>query len=78
MALTKEQIALVDELIALAREKGYREETIEILLMLTCTKKMVGSVGSSDEATRRVIEFIKESKTSQECIGKALRLAGVE
>lgn len=78
MSLSKERIELIDKLIALAREKGYPEETIEILLMLTCAKQMVESVGSSDEATLRVIEFIQESDTSQDCVEKTLKLAGIE
>ena len=78
MSLSKERIELIDKLIALGREKGYPEETIEILLMLTCAKQMVESVGSSDEATSRVIEFIQESDTSQDCVEKTLKLAGIE
>ena len=35
--LSKREEELTDQLIALAREKGYREDTIEILLMLSCT-----------------------------------------
>lgn len=78
MSLTREHIELVDNLIALAREKGYRDETIEILIMLPFSARVVKNVGSTDGATRKIIDFIKESKTSQECIGKALQLAGIE
>ena len=65
-------------MISLAREKGYAEEEIEILLMLTCAKQMVESVGSSDEATVRVTEFIRESDNPQDCLEKTLNLAGIE
>lgn len=78
MSLSKESIKLVDSLIGLARRKGYRDETIEILIMLPFAVRVVENVGSTDEAMRKIIEFIKESETSQECIGKALRLAGIE
>ena len=78
MALTKERIALVNELIALAREKGYRESMIEILLMMTYAVPMIERVRSTDEATRRVIEFIKESDDQQDCLEKTMRLAGIE
>ena len=78
MSLSKERIELVDKLISLAREKGYAEEEIEILLMLTCAKQMVESVGSSDEATVRVTEFIRESDNPQDCLEKTLNLAGIE
>lgn len=78
MSLSKERIALIDQIIALAREKGYHEETIEILLMMTCAKPMIESVGSSEEAERQIFGFIKESETSQECLEKTLKLAGID
>lgn len=78
MALSQQERENTRKLIALAREKGYSEETIEILLMLTCAKQMVERVESSDEATSRVIEFIQESDTSQDCVEKTLKLAGIE
>ena len=46
--------------------------------MLTCAKQMVESVGSSDEATVRVTEFIRESDNPQDCLEKTLNLAGIE
>lgn len=69
---------MVNELIALAREKGYRESMIEILLMMTYAVPMIERVRSTDEATRRVIEFIKESDDQQDCLEKTMRLAGIE
>ena len=78
MALSQQERENTRKLIALAREKGYRESMIEILLMLTCAKQMEESVGSSDEATRCVIEFIKESDDQQDCLEKTLKLAGIE
>ena len=78
MSQTREHAELVDRLIALAREKGYRDETIEILIMLPYSVRVVKNVGSTDGAIHKIIDIISESKTSQECIGKALRLAGVE
>ena len=78
MALSQQERENTRKLIALAREKGYAEEEIEILLMLTCAKQMVESVGSSDEATVRVTEFIRESDNPQDCLEKTLNLAGIE
>ena len=56
MELSEKRTALIDELIGLAFEKGYSEEDIELILMLTCVEEMVDTLGSSEEATRRAIE----------------------
>ena len=78
MALSQQERENTRKLIALAREKGYSEEEIEIFIMLTCAKQMVESVGSSDEATVRVTEFIRESDNPQDCLEKTLNLAGID
>lgn len=77
MALSEKEKKLTREFIALARKKGYREDGIELLLMLTCTKRMVEEVGSSEEATKRLIEFCKECDTAQECVEKMGELIGI-
>ena len=74
MALSEKEIQLTDELIALAYEKGYSKEDIELILMLTCVEEMVDKLGSSEEATRRAIEICKESDNAQECVAKVFDL----
>ena len=78
MALSEEQHSLNRELIVLARSKGYPEHSIELILMLICTKDMVAKVGSTEEATRRTIEFCKQSDTAQECYEAQLQLIGID
>lgn len=78
MALSEEQHKLNRELIALARSKGFAEHSIELILMLICTKDMVAKVGSTEEATRRAIEFCKQSETEQDCIEAQLQLIGID
>ncbi len=74
MELSEKRTALIDELIGLAFEKGYSEEDIELILMLTCVEEMVDTLGSSEEATRRAIEICKESDDAQECVAKVFDL----
>ena len=55
--LSKREEELTDQLIALAREKGYREDTIEILLMLSCTANMRDHFGTSEQATEKICDL---------------------
>lgn len=77
MALSKELDILVDELIAIARSKGWADHLIELILMLICTTDMVEAVGSSLEATRRTIEFAKQCDTAEDCMREQFKLMGI-
>ena len=78
MKLNEKQKSLVDNLIFVARKRGYRDETIEILIMLTCTSQMIDTVGSADKATQIIIELIESCDSPQECVSKTLQIAGIE
>lgn len=78
MKLTDKKSALVDKLIAFAREKNYHDETIEILIMLCYSKNIKAKGISSDEAIEKMVEYVQASSNSQECLDKALNLAGIE
>ena len=78
MALSEEERKLTRELIALARSKGYEEHLIELIIMLTCTKAMVDVVGSTEEATRKALEFCKQFDTAQDCIEEQFNLMGID
>ena len=77
MALSKERIALIDACIALGRKKGYHDEELEVLLMLTIADQTKERVGSSEKATERLLEFIKECDSPQKCLTKMSELAGL-
>lgn len=78
MALSEEETALVDEFIALARGKGYTEDAIEIMLMLSCCDAMEDNYGDSVKTLKKMIELCKQCKTGDECVGEVCLLAGIE
>lgn len=77
MALSETERELTRTFIKLAREKEYREDGIELLLMLTCSKLAVKELGSSEEATRRLIELCKKCDDAQKCVVEMGKLIGV-
>lgn len=78
MLFSRREKKLTRELIALAREKGYGEDFIKTLLMMSCLPSVTDRFGSSEEATKRLLEFVKESETQQDCFDKVLDLAGMK
>ena len=69
---------ILHEFIRLAREKGYREETIEILVMLACTNEMHKNFGDTEQALEKMTEFVHSCQDSQTCVEKTVQLAGVK
>lgn len=78
MELSEENKKLVQKLDETAHKKNYHEETIELLIMLCYAVPMKENGYTPIEAMKKIIGFIQESKTSQECIDKTLNLAGIE
>ena len=78
MALTEEQKEIRDELVSCAHERGYRDNAIELLLMFVCAVPLVEKVGTTTDAARRIIDFIKESETSEKCFDKIVNFIGTE
>lgn len=78
MALTEEQKKIKNDLVSCAHEKGYRDESIELLLMFVCAAPLVEKVGTTTEAAKKIIEFIKESETSEKCFDQILNFIGIK
>ena len=66
-----------DKFIALAREKGYAKDAIEIMLMLSCCDAMEDNFGDAEKALTKMIELCKQCKTDDECVAEVCELAKV-
>lgn len=75
MALSEEETVLVDEFIALAREKSYAEDAIELMLMLSCCDAMEDNYGDSVKTLKKMIELCKQCQTDAECVAEVCELA---
>lgn len=54
------------EFIKLARSKNYREETIEMVICLSCTVDMYDKFGDSDKAMEEIIKLCEKHDDSKE------------
>lgn len=78
MAVSKEELDLTKQLVDLARERGYHDEDIEVLIMFSCERSMVKRFGSSMQATVEILKYCQESKDQEECFAKIFDLLGIE
>lgn len=62
----------------LAREKGYRQETIELGWMFACTKELVGKFGSEENALEEIIKLCEQHEDGQSFINAVGVLAGID
>lgn len=77
MILTKREEQLIDDFGALARKKGYREETIELALMLCNTVDMVEKYGSEEQALEEVIKLCEQYDSGRAFIAAVGALIGL-
>ena len=71
----KEKIHYYDKI---AKEKGYREETIELGLMFACTKVFVQKYGSEEDALEEIIKLCEKYDNGKDFINAVGVLAGID
>ena len=68
---------MIDELWEKAESKGYREQTVEMALMLACTVEMVEKYGSEENALEEIVKLCKKNDSGEKFIAEVGALIGV-
>lgn len=69
MGLTKCEEERIDYFVELARKKGYREETIEVGIMLAFVKEVVAKYGSEEKSFEEVIKICEQCDDGSKFVG---------
>lgn len=62
----------------IAKKKGYRDETIDMGIMLACTKNAVEKFGSEEKAFEEVIKICEKNDNPQDFINDVCRLIEID
>lgn len=76
MALSDYDKKVASELIQVAREHAFKDEEIEILIMLCCSCQMRENFGEDTDAMKELTDFIKQGNDSPHTATKAVEMAG--
>ena len=77
MEMTEREGKLIDELWEKAESKGYREQTVEMALMLACTVEMVNKYGSEENALEEIVKLCEKNDSGEKFIAEVGALIGV-
>ena len=78
MALSEKEKERIDYFCELAKGKGYRDETIDLALMFSCTKELVRKFGSEQSALEEIIKLCEKYNNGQSFINAVGLLAGID
>ena len=78
MRATEKEIELVDEFIRLSREKGYSQDAIKLMVMLSCCDAMEDNYGDAETALTKMIDICKKSETEDACVAKVYALTSAK